>query len=30
MTFLPITGNSEYIDAYARWKEDLNKILKNK
>ena len=30
MTFLPITDNSEYIDAYARWKEDLNKILKNK
>ena len=30
MTFLPLKNKSEYEDAYSRWKEDLQVILKNK
>ena len=30
MTFLPLKNISEYEDAYSRWKEDLQGILKNK
>jgi len=30
MTFLPLKNKSEYVDAYSRWKEDLQGILKNK
>ena len=30
MTFLPLKNKSEYEDAYSRWKEDLQGILKNK
>ena len=30
MTFLPLKNTSEYEDAYSRWKEDLQGILKNK
>ena len=30
MTFLPLKDTSEYEDAYSRWKEDLQGILKNK
>ena len=30
MTFLPLKNKSEYEDAYSRWKEDLQIILKNK
>jgi len=30
MTFLPLNNTSEYEDAYSRWKEDLQRILKNK
>ena len=30
MTFLPLKNTSEYVDAYSRWKEDLQGVLKNK